>query len=106
MSVSDFRAMVRGGPGDVQPSSVARGRVARAPTSVDDDLIVVLPDFSMAFPRTIPAGQWQARGMNLPVVNTECVIALDERDDAWLVGWIGTDSFPGAIAGLDSGIRL
>jgi hypothetical protein len=89
--------MVRGGPGDTQPTSIARGRVARPPTSTSDDLIVVLPDFSTAFPRTIPAGQWQARGLALPPTNAECVVALDEHDDAWLVGWVGVDSYPAVV---------
>jgi hypothetical protein len=51
----------------------------------------------MAFPRRIPAGQWQARGLALPDTGAECVVALDEADDAWVVGWVGVDSYPAVV---------
>ena len=88
MSVGDFRTVVAGGPGDTTPGQCYRGRIARTPASDADSLIVVLPDFSMAFPRTVPSAQWE-HASNLPVLNASCLVVLDENDDAWVPLWEG-----------------
>jgi len=88
MSISDLRPMTAGGGGDPPPSQSYLGRVARTPTSDQDNLIVVIPDFSQMFPKTVPPGQW-IHGSSLPPINAQCLVVLDENDDAWVPLWSG-----------------
>ena len=97
MSIGDFRTLTAGGHATPVPSSIVRGHVARAPVSVNDPLLVVTPGFSLAFPYVVPPGQWKARGLALPPVGAECAIGLDDKGDAWLVGWVGIDSYPAVV---------
>ena len=60
----------------------------RAPSSDFDSLIVVIPDFSLAFPHEVPASQW-AHGSGLPALNAACLVLFDERGDAWVPLWDG-----------------
>jgi len=107
MSISSFTSLVKGGTGPTPVSDlkVARGQVARAPSSTTESLFVLTPGFSLAYPYEIPAGQWQARGTTLPALGAECAIAFDDKGDGWVVGWIGVDSFPSGVPGLDSFLR-
>jgi hypothetical protein len=97
VSIGDFRTLTAGGNATPAPSSIVRGHVAKAPVSVNDPLLVVTPGFSLAFPYVIPPGQWKARGLALPGVGAECAIGLDDKGDAWLVGWVGQDSYPAVV---------
>ena len=98
MGVGDFRTMVAGGPSTPTPGQAFRGKVARAPASDTDNLIVVLPDFSLAFPRTVPAGQWE-HAANLPALGAGCLVVLDENDDAWVPLWEGMQPGGGGTEG-------
>ena len=102
MSVGDFRTMVAGGPGDPQAGQAYKGRIARTPVNDADSLIVVLPDFSMAFPRTVPAAQWE-HAANLPALNADCLVVLDENNDAWVPLWDGMTAGGGGGGNVDGG---
>jgi hypothetical protein len=73
--------------------TVARGRVKIAPTSEDDQLVVVLRGFSSAYPETVPPRQWASRGISLPAEGDECVVLIDHAGDPWVAVWVGDTAF-------------
>jgi hypothetical protein len=62
------------------------GTVAETVTALDDDLLVILPDFD---PRHLwgPC-KWQSRdAVSLPSKGDECVVAFDNRNNPWVLAW-------------------
>ena len=100
MSIGSFTSMVRGGPAPQQASerTTALGRIARAPASNSDSLIVVTPGLSLAFPFEVIAGRWET-GVTLPAVGAECLVVLDDNGDAWVPLWEGLESGGGSDGG-------
>lgn len=66
-----------------------RGRISKAPASVDDGLEVVGIRFSQVAPYEVPKTNWMPRvdgegTIVLPVEGMKCVIVFDDYGDAWV----------------------
>lgn len=98
MSIGDFTTLVGPGAPERGPTESAsfRGRIAVAPASNADPMLVTIPDFSMTFGYDVPADQWE-HASNLPTADGECLIVFDERGDAWVPLWEGMQ--PGGALG-------
>jgi hypothetical protein len=90
VGIGDLTTLTRGGHGDGSPQTTVLGRVARTVASDSDDLIVVIPGFSLAMPVTVPAPHWE-HSSNLPSVNAECLVCFDDKGDAWVPLWEGME---------------
>jgi hypothetical protein len=100
MSIGDFRSLVQGGvaPATSPPSmgTTYKGKVVTPPASNDDSMVVVVPDFSMAFPYEVLSNHWE-KASNFPVANAGCLVLFDEVGDAWVPLWDGM--IPGGAGG-------
>ncbi len=71
------------------PIRLLEGRVARAPTGLDDDLFVTVD----AFDRVHEHGPcpWMPRGALLPARGDRCLVAIAADEDGdpspWVVAW-------------------
>ena len=82
-----------GGPGFAEQPNLVRGRVIRAPVDASSDMGVVLLGYTSEYEYDVQPGDWSARGSALPVVGTQCLIALDDRGGAWVPTWEGADEY-------------
>ena len=85
-----------GNPTDVASplGKTERGYVKKPPASNSDAMVVAVQDFSGEHVFTVPAGQWEPRGTELPVADAKCLIVFDSRDDAWVPMWRGVTAIP------------
>lgn len=90
MGIGDLTTLVGPGAPASGPSqgTTVRGVVAIAPAADTDKLVVTVPDFSMSFGYDVPPAQW-THASNLPGVGAGCLVAFDERGDAWVPLWSG-----------------
>lgn len=62
------------------------GHIASAPSDLSDMIDVVVPDFDPTVKWT--DCRWQARSDTaMPSIGDECLIALDNRDNPWVMAW-------------------
>jgi hypothetical protein len=70
--------------GEPEAKSLLFGTVHRAPSSSADSIDVIIPSFNVDHAWG-PCG-W-AHSASLPAKGAECLVALDDRGNAWVVAW-------------------
>ena len=90
MSIGTFSSLGKGGTSPQQASDqrTVRGSIARAPSSGDESLFVVVPGFSLALPYEVISARWE-HASNLPAAGASCLIVFDDDGDAWCPLWEG-----------------
>jgi hypothetical protein len=64
-----------------------RGKIRKAPSDADSPLTVTLVNYSQKYSYEVPAGQWMARGLALPIAGDTCLVVFDDNGDAWVPAW-------------------
>lgn len=79
------------------PPNVVEAVIARAPSSPDDELAVIVPSFDAH--RLFEIRFWNPRGLVLPSVDDEALVAFSEDGEPWLVAFSSTLWDEGGAAG-------
>ncbi len=83
--MTDSTDIIVGGPRRTRRPPVCRGYIVVAPTSLDDQMKVVLKNYSSISDYDVPATNWISQEAQLPLEGDVCVIFFDDEGDAWVL---------------------
>lgn len=84
--MTDLSTLLGGSDGGEELPKRLYGLVSRAPADETDSMSVIVPSFSVEHSFEVLSGHWMPRAQ-LPVINDQCLVILDENEDAWVPVW-------------------